>query len=167
VIADCRTGRIERHYQPGHPHAFVSACYMGEVVFCRPLSDPSGILQALREQTRPYPQPLRRALVGPFLREARFVLAVARHGRAVDDPAFVIGCCYRCLACLCQVLFAIDGTYLLNEKGAVEGAERLAACPAGFAARAGAAFRDDAAGRTSSGVQQLTRLVEEIEAMAP
>lgn len=25
VIADCREGRIERHYQPGHPHAFVSS----------------------------------------------------------------------------------------------------------------------------------------------
>src|SRR5262245_39095761 len=94
VIAECSAGRIERHYQPGHPHAFASAIYMGEVACCRPLSDPDGILKTLKQQALPYPQPLRQALVRTFLREARFALDVARHGRALDDLAFVVGCSY-------------------------------------------------------------------------
>jgi hypothetical protein len=31
-------------YQPGHPHGFCSAIWMGEVVLCRPLSDSEGRL---------------------------------------------------------------------------------------------------------------------------
>jgi hypothetical protein len=166
VIAECCAGRIERHYQPGHPHAFVSAIYMGEVACCRPLSDPDGILKTLKQQVLPYPLPLRQALVRTFLREARFALDVAHHGRALDDPVFVAGCCYRSVACLCQVLFAINRTYLLNEKGAVAGALQLALCPAGFAARVGVALHDVAAGRAASGVQELERLVEETERIA-
>ena len=33
----CQAGRIERVYQPGHPHAFVSIIYVGEVALCRVL----------------------------------------------------------------------------------------------------------------------------------
>jgi predicted nucleotidyltransferase len=63
VIDDCHEGRIERHYQPGHPHAFVSSIYMGEVAYCRPLWDPAGSLAALNQLTQPYPRRLADALV--------------------------------------------------------------------------------------------------------
>jgi Nucleotidyltransferase domain len=68
VIADCRAGRIERDYQPGHPHAFVSAIYMGEVAYCRALWDPAGSLAALKRLTllipRRWPRPLWRRFSG-------------------------------------------------------------------------------------------------------
>ena len=31
VIATCHAGHIERAYQPGHPHGFISSIWMGEV----------------------------------------------------------------------------------------------------------------------------------------
>ena len=40
VIGDCRQGRVSMDYQPGHPHGFCSAIWMGEVALCQPLPTP-------------------------------------------------------------------------------------------------------------------------------
>jgi predicted nucleotidyltransferase len=44
VISDCRAGQISMDYQPGHPHGFCSAIWMGEVALCEPLHDPQGLI---------------------------------------------------------------------------------------------------------------------------
>jgi predicted nucleotidyltransferase len=165
VISDCRAGRIERHYQPGHPHAFVSSIYMGEVAYGRVLWDPAGSLAALKRLTEPYPPQLADALVEPFLWEAEFALQNARHGRGLEDIAYVTGCAFRCTACLCQVLFAMNGVYLLNEKGAVAATASLARRPDEFASRVAACLHAIATGRPADGLEELERLVRETEAM--
>ena len=166
VIGQCRAGHIERHYQPGHPHAFVSAIYMGEIAYCRPLWDPCAILEALKAQTLPYPQPLRQGLIRTFLWEARFAIENTRHGRALDDVAYVAGCFFRSVACLCQVLFAINDTYLLNEKGAVLGTRELAVRPENFSVRVTNAVQRASNGDTAWAAQELEQLVRETEALA-
>jgi hypothetical protein len=166
AIEEGRAGRIERHYQPGHPHAFLSTIYVGEAAYCRPLWDPGGILRELKQLTLPYPPPLRQAIVRSFLWEARFALENARHGRAIDDPVYVTGCCFRCVACLCQVLFAINGVYLLNEKGAVPGAERLPSRPQDLSPRVNGALQKVGIGNAALAVQELEGLVADVEALA-
>jgi hypothetical protein len=156
VIEACRNGRIERIYQPGHPHAFVSAIYMGEVALCRLLWDPDNVLDRLKRLCEPYPEALSEALIRSFFWEARFALENAAHGRGKEDPAYVAGCAFRSIACLCQVLFALNRVYLLNEKGAVAGVERLARKPDDFAARVNRAI---AAG--VAGLSELDWLVDE------
>ena len=165
VIGDCRAGRVERHYQPGHPHAFVSAIYMGEVAYGRALWEPTGALSALKQLTLPYPKPLAEALVDTFLWEADFALANARHGRGLDDTAYVVGCTFRCVACLCQALFARNGIYLLNEKGAVAAIAELTRRPRAFGARVAAALQAITTGRPGDGLQELDGLVKETQAM--
>jgi hypothetical protein len=44
VIRECREGRVSMDYQPGHPHGFCSAIWMGEVALCRPLGDSQGAI---------------------------------------------------------------------------------------------------------------------------
>ncbi|UYN94944.1 MAG: nucleotidyltransferase domain-containing protein [Enhydrobacter sp.] len=149
VLDDCRAGRVERVYQPGHPHAFVSSIYMGEVALCRVLWDPDQVMAPLRRQCDPYPDALAEALIRAFFWEARFALENAAHGRAKDDPVYVAGCTFRSAACLAQTLFALNRVWLLNEKGAVAGVERLARKPANFASR------------VQQGVPALMDLVEE------
>ena len=156
VIEACRAGRIERVYQPGHPHAFVSSIYMGEVALAQVLWDPDDVLGRLKRQCEPYPSALAEALIKSFFWEARFALENANHGRGREDAAYVAGCAFRCLACLCQSLFAHNRTWLLNEKGAVQGAGRLSIKPADFIRRAEHAVREGAAG-----LPQLMALVEE------
>jgi len=86
VIEACLAGRIERVYQPGHPHAFVSAIYMGEVALCRVMWDPENVLAGLKRRCEPYPPALGEALIRSFFWEARFALENAAHGRRRLSP---------------------------------------------------------------------------------
>jgi hypothetical protein len=156
VIDACRAGRIERVYQPGHPHAFVSAIYMGEVALAQVLWDPEQVMVSLKRLCTPYPPALAEGMIRAFLWEAKFAVENAAHGRGRDDPAYVAGCAFRSVACLCQSLFALNGAYLLNEKGAVLAVERLPRHPIDFAARIAQAIAAGAAG-----LPVLKALVEE------
>jgi hypothetical protein len=66
VISECRAGRISMDYQPGHPHGFCSAIWMGEVALCQRLHDPQGAIAQLKAPTSPYPEKLRKALLKRF-----------------------------------------------------------------------------------------------------
>lgn len=129
VIDDCHHGRITTDYQPGHPHGFVSSIYMGEIAICQVLYDPDSVLEALKVKTKPYPVQLKQATIDTFAWEISFSLLVAKKVIARDDVIYAAGCCFRSVACVNQVLFALNEDYLLNEKGAVAIAGRFAICP--------------------------------------
>ncbi|ADO69568.1 nucleotidyltransferase domain-containing protein [Stigmatella aurantiaca] len=119
VIRDARQGRISMNYQPGHPHGFCSAIWMGEIATCRPLFDPSGRIAELKNETWPYPEALRAALIARFGWEVGFAIENAASAAKRAEQTHVAGCAYRALCCMAQVLFALNGRYLINEKGAV------------------------------------------------
>jgi hypothetical protein len=119
VISDCRAGRISMDYQPGHPHGFCSAIWMGEIALCRPLHDPHGLIAELKASTSPYPDILRAALLKEFLWEVLFSIENGEKTIARGDQTHVAGCAYRALSCVAQVLFALNRRYLINEKGAL------------------------------------------------
>lgn len=125
VIRDCRDGRISMDYQPGHPHGFCSAIWMGEVALCRPLGDSEGALARLKAMTAPYPDKLREALIRRFQWEVLFSIENAQTAIPRGDQTYIAGCAFRALACAAQVLFAVDRRYLIIEKGAVAAAARL------------------------------------------
>jgi hypothetical protein len=129
VIADCCKGIISIHYQPGHPHGFTSHIYMGEVATSRILYDPAGALAELRDATNPYPPGLKQAVIKAFFWGCDLALQTARKGAARGDTAYVAGCIFRGLACLLQTLFAINGVYWLNEKGALALADAFSIKP--------------------------------------
>lgn len=119
VIDEARQGRFTMDYQVGHPHGFCSVIWMGEVDTCRVLSDPDGVLAHLKRRTRPYPEPLRQALVARFGWEVGFAIDNAELAARRGERTHIAGCAYRALCCIAQVLFALNGRYLINEKGAV------------------------------------------------
>lgn len=119
IVDQCCAGQVEIAYQPGHPHGFVTSIYMAEIAHCQPLWDASGKLAALKARTDPYPAALRQATLAKFGWEVNFSLSVARKATARGDASYVAGCCFRAVACLMQTLFALNGQYLMNEKGAV------------------------------------------------
>lgn len=132
VIAECRAGRPEIAYQLGHPHAFVSAIYLGEIDCCVPLGDPDGAVAELKALVRPYPPLLREALVAKLLFEATFSLDGAGKAAVRGDLLTVIGALYRTIACLVQVLHAANDRYCTNEKGALADVDRLPRKPERF-----------------------------------
>jgi nucleotidyltransferase-like protein len=119
VIEACRARRISMDYQPGHPHGFCSAIWMGEIALCRPLHDPRGTLAALKAATQPYPRELGAALIRRFQWEILFSIENAEIAVSREEQTHIAGCAYRALACIGQVLFALNQRYLINEKGAL------------------------------------------------
>jgi predicted nucleotidyltransferase len=140
VIDDCHAGRITIDYQPGHPHGFVSSIYMGEVAIGLSLHDPEGVFDALKAKTKPYPPQLQQATIHQFAWEISFSLTVAQKAVARGDVAYAAGCCFRSVACMNQVLFALNDAYLLNEKGAVAVANQFAICPPNYQQRVESVF---------------------------
>jgi hypothetical protein len=125
TIGKCQAGEIDIHYQPGHPHGFCSAIWMGEVALCRPLHDPDRRLAELKATTVPYPRALRDALISNFDWEILFAIENGELAAARAEQTHVAGCAYRALACTAQVLFALNERYLINEKGALQEAAQL------------------------------------------
>jgi predicted nucleotidyltransferase len=119
VISACRAGQVSMDYQPGHPHGFCSAIWMGEVAICEPLHDPQGIIADLKAATEPYPHALQAALLRTFLWEVQFAIENGEIAIARGEQTHIAGCIYRALCCIGQVLFALNRRYLINEKGAL------------------------------------------------
>lgn len=123
IIAGCKVGRISMDYQPGHPHGFCSAIYMGEIALCRPLFDRRDAIAELKSQVWPFPAALREALINRFHWEVLFSIENADVAINRDEQTHIAGCVYRALCCIAQVLFAVNGRYLINEKGAMNETE--------------------------------------------
>lgn len=134
TIDECRAGRPTCDYQIGHPHGFHNHIYMGEVHYARPLHDPSGALVQLQTLTAEYPPLLKQELINKYLFEAQFSVDISRKPAQRGDAAYVAGCLFRCVACLVQVLFALNERYFLNEKGSVAAIDAFPLRPDGFSA---------------------------------
>jgi hypothetical protein len=119
AIADCQEGRITAHYQTGHPHAYINAMYMGELAVCRILSDCDGTIQKLQNQTHPYPQKMKEAVIHSFMFEAGFSHMFTAKNINKYDTYYVTAHLVRSVSCLNQVLFALNNEYCINEKKAV------------------------------------------------
>lgn len=161
VIDECHRGQITIDYQPGHPHGFVSSIYMGEVALGLPLHDPNGVLATLQAKTTPYPAKLKQATIDKFAWEISFSLVVAQKSVARGDVAYAAGCCFRSVACMNQVLFALNETYLLNEKGAVALANGFTLCPLDYQRRIESVFA--LLGADTESISGAIAIIDEIE----
>ncbi|MHC2436414.1 nucleotidyltransferase domain-containing protein [Bradyrhizobium sp. USDA 4451] len=162
VIDACRGGEISMHYQPGHPHGFCSAIWMGEIALCRVLHDPDGLIAALKARTAPYPPALRDALVRRFQWEILFAIENAELALPRGDSTHIAGCAYRALACIAQVLFALNGQYLINEKGALAQAANFPVTVRDLATHVAEVWRRIGAGEHTGALQVLRELESDV-----
>lgn len=135
VIDQCHRGDLTIDYQPGHPHGFLNSIYMAEIALCKVLWDPSGVVEAMKSRTNPYPPALQRATIQKFLWEARFSLEIGIKGINKKDLGYIAGCWFRSVSCLNQVLFALNETYFMNEKGAAAIADSFNLVPSEYSNR--------------------------------
>ncbi len=162
VVRDCRDGRVSMDYQPGHPHGFCSAIWMGEVALCRPLRDPHGLIAGLKALALPYPERLQEALVRRFQWEALFSIENAETAVPRGDQTYIAGCAFRSLACVAQALFALNRRYLINEKGAIEPAGRLKLTVAGLSERVPSVWRAVGLRRFDAALAELRSIEREL-----
>jgi hypothetical protein len=135
--ADAQRGRYRFHAQVGHPLGVPDFAYAGEVALGVVLADPTGLLTGLHEAAGSYPEALAEALVAG-LWEATFLLDGARKTARRGDTAHVAGCLFRVVGLCVHALHGRAGRWLVNEKGSVASAGRLAVAPERFAQRAAA-----------------------------
>jgi hypothetical protein len=135
VIEDCSRGLVICDYYLGHPHGFHNHIYLAEIYYCQPLLDRFGILDRLKARVSVYPPSMKNALVTKFLYDAAFMLELARATAARGDVFHVSGCLFRCAAAIIQVLFALNETYFLNEKGAMKVTDSFKVKPSAFSSR--------------------------------
>lgn len=170
VIEECRSGHPTLAYQAGHPHGFHSHIYLAELHYCQVLHDPGNVVAALKEQVSEYPPPLKTALVERFLWEANFALGTAQKPASRGEVQYVAGCLYRCVACMVQVLYALNERYFSNEKGSVQEAAHLPRTPIRFEETVTRVLSEpgaDAARLRASiaEFEQLVRVVEELSSV--
>ncbi len=160
---DARAGRVEFHFQVGHPLGVPGFAYAGEVALGVVLADPSRELAALRRQVTTYPPALRTALIDR-LWEARFSLDNAHKAVSRADTAYVAGCLFRAVELCAHALHAHAGRWLVNEKGAVAAAGRLAAAPQDFTRRAQGvlAHLGDDPGQLRAAITAASALLDEV-----
>lgn len=168
VLESSLQGHIERYAQPGHPHGFHAHIYLGELFYCRVLHDPNGVIDKLKGRLEPYPLKLRQALIDTYLWQAEFALSVGEKAAARGESPYVAGCFFECAYCLAQVLYALNGRYYVNEKGAVGETATFALRPAHFAETVYEVLA--APGATSGALQEnlakLRVLVGEVEGLS-
>lgn len=119
VIEECLEGNVLTHYHAGHPHGYLNVMYMGEVAICKILFEKDKSISLLKAKATPYPKALKEAMIQYFLFETNFSMMFVQEQVEKDDLSYLLGHCYRTIACLNQVLFAVNEEYCINEKKAV------------------------------------------------
>jgi hypothetical protein len=145
VIADARQGRFSMNYQPGHPHGFCSTIWMGEVATCRPFFDS----------------------LARFGWEVDFAIDNAEIAARRAERTHIAGCAYRALCCVAQVLFALNGRYLINEKGAVAEAATWPITIEGLAEAQNEIWRSIGEGELEGALRRLRSVSGSLRAILP
>lgn len=132
VIDDCLNKKITIDYQPGHPHGFVNTIYVAETYYCKILWETNNVIGNLKDRITPYPSSIKIGIIDKFLWEAGFSNSIAYKGILKDDIVYTTGCIYRVISCLIQVLYALNETYIMNEKGALANIDTFRIVPKDF-----------------------------------
>ena len=136
VIEDCLNQKITIDYQPGHPHGFLNTIYAAEIYYCKVLFDPRLHIGKLKKRITPYPLAIKTGIVDKFLWEAGFSIEIAYKGILKGDFVYTAGCLYRAISCLTQVIYALNETYLMNEKGSLMEIDTFRIAPIDYKKRA-------------------------------
>lgn len=163
VIDDCLRGNITIDYQCGHPFGFVNSIYMGETACCVELFSASPRLREEKARLSPFPEVYRAAAIDKFLWECGFSLLCGRKVLGRGDAAYAAGSLFRCAVSLFHVLYAANGMYMLNEKGALARLEKSGAqMPEGFAEEVTAALSNCGGGHEAESFGKIERQYENV-----
>lgn len=137
VVEECERGIVHPHYHTGHPHAYISAMYRGELAEARLLHGDADFA-ALKRRAEPYPEALAEALMGFFGFEAEFSTALAQKNARNGDVYYLAGHVFRAISAMNQALFARNRRYCLNEKKAIFRIDAFEVHPENYARRVNA-----------------------------
>lgn len=158
TIAEAQRGITRHDYAQQATYGFYSVTYLAEVHHGLPLHDPRGHMAHLKRRVRRYPRKLRTHTVSDYLWAAEFTLVHARDFARAGDVYNTVGCLTRAAAALTQVLFALNDTYFMTDKQAMQAIERFAVAPRNYTHGIRRILAD-----AGSDAYQLTRSVAALE----
>ena len=163
VIDDCLRGNITIDYQCGHPFGFVNSIYMGETACCVELFSASPRLREEKARLSPFPEVYRAAAIDKFLWECGFSLLCGKQALGRGDAVYAAGSLFRCAVSLFHVIYAANGMYMLNEKGALARLVKSGArMPEGFAEEVTAALSNCGGEHEAAAFGKIERQYENV-----
>ena len=135
TIQDAWQGVSHHHYNQQPTFGFYSVIYLAETHVCVPLFDPQAILTQLKQRVFSYPPKLKQAIVADSLWGAEFAFLFAHKFATTGDVYNTVGCLSRIAGYLTQALFALNDTYFMTDKGALEAVAKFALCPSEYGER--------------------------------
>lgn len=134
VILNAQKGKLELDFLQQPPFGFPSIIYLAETSICLPLFDPKGLVANLKALVNPYPQGIKESITQNMLWGCEFTLSAARGFATKGDIYNTVGCLTRALSFLTQVLFALNETYFISDKRAIETIETFSLKPSDYTA---------------------------------
>ena len=168
TLAEAQAGRFDIHFEQQPPFGFFGPTILGEAAIARPLVDPDNILGALKARVSPMPDALVRAVVQSRLWSIEFGLKVAPKYVAAGNAVGVAGCVTRFASALILTLFALNRTYLVNDKTALAEIDTFTNAPSKFSARLCTIVSNVGADRNeyNASLKALSALFEEAKILA-
>lgn len=153
TLHDLCEGRRQHDWHQQPPFGFTSVTYGGEDAACVPIVDEDNVVATLKQRVATYPDALRRTIVDADLWKAEFTVRNARKVAARGDARLTIAHLTRADHYLVQVLFALNRTWFVNDKSAVD---QIEAFPK----------RNDYGERTAGILAGAVGLIERVEHMS-
>ena len=161
IVKESQEGIVTPHYQTGHPHAYMSVMYRGELAISKILWDANGRVSELQKVAMDYPFDLKVKLIESFIFEARFSYMFIENNVNRDDIYYVTAHIVRVISALNQVLFALNEEYCLNEKKAVRMIETFPIKPVRYKDKVDEIFRDVGMNVNNASLR-LKKLIDEV-----
>lgn len=135
TIDEARQGITHLDFLQQPAFGFTSIIYLAETRICVPLYDPHKHLERLKDQVAVYPPLLKEKTVNGSLWLAEFTLIHAEKYALSGNVYTAAGALTRTAALLTQALFALNETYFISDKTALEEIAAFASAPAGYGER--------------------------------
>jgi predicted nucleotidyltransferase len=136
TLEEALQGRFEVDFEQQPPFGFFGPTLLGEVAIAVPLHDPASIVAGLKTRVLPFPEALACSVVQNRLWSVEFGLtAFAPKFVASGSVYGVSGCLARFANALVLALFALNRTYLVNDKTALAEIDQFDLVPHDFGIR--------------------------------
>ncbi|MCR5052028.1 MAG: nucleotidyltransferase domain-containing protein [Streptococcus sp.] len=142
ILQECKNGEVSIHYQPGHPHGFSNVMYIGELAIAKLLWQKDKRISDLKQEAESYPEKMKQSLIHYAEFESGFSIKLAEKSVKNRDTYYLSAHIVRAISQMNQLLFAVNDSYCLNEKRAVEIIETLSIHPSKYSLKVNAIFSD-------------------------
>ena len=165
-IGMARQGKFRWVIRPLFPHGDLSTRLVSHLVFLEVLGEKDEALSSLRAQALPFPHSLKNSLVRYFLEQASYARIHAAKVRSGKDFQYLMALVSGFVYFTHIVVFALNDTYPVLEKGGERFMATLKQLPPAYAERCRALFATALAGDGATLDRQMAELLDDLQARA-